>query len=74
LTASGRPTASIRVLVEIRFLLNEEDHRKALLTRNDELLGLIDRCLERREAGLDVPSQREMAVQGLGRRVRPRTV
>ena len=47
------PLASETVPVEIRFLLDEDDRRKILLTRNDELLGLIDRCLERREAGPD---------------------
>lgn len=30
------PLASETVLVEIRFLLDEEDRRKALLTRNDD--------------------------------------
>jgi hypothetical protein len=42
------PQASETVLVEIRFLLDEDDRRENLLTRRNGLLVLIDRCLKRR--------------------------
>lgn len=38
------------MLVEIRFLLDEDDRRRELLTRRNELLDLTDRYLKRREA------------------------
>jgi hypothetical protein len=42
--------ASEAVLLEIECLLGDEDRRTKLLARNEELLSLIDRNLERREA------------------------
>jgi hypothetical protein len=46
----GIPSASEAVLIELRFLLDDDDRCTKLLARNDELLNLIDRCLERYDA------------------------
>jgi hypothetical protein len=42
------PQASEAVLLEMRYLLGDDDRRTKLLARNKELLSLIDRNLERR--------------------------
>lgn len=48
--AGDIPQASEAVLIELRFLIDDDDRCTKLLARNVELLNLIDRCLERYDA------------------------
>lgn len=38
------------MLTELQLLLEDDERYRQLLARNDELLNLVDRCLERHDA------------------------
>ncbi|HTA07277.1 MAG TPA: hypothetical protein VK836_02120 [Streptosporangiaceae bacterium] len=44
--------ASEAVLTELQLLLEDDERYRELLARNDELLNLVDRCLQRHNAAI----------------------